>query len=316
MPHVEIPSAEFKVVLLGSSHIGKSSLVTRFSEGYYRENSRQPTVGAAFITKRITSSENVTCKVQIWDTAGAASFKPMAGMFYRDAAAVIVCYDVCSRESFEEMRGWLDELRVKTGEKEVVMAIAGLKADLLGEFGNVVPEREVELLADTLGLIYVTTSAKEDQNVTTLFQRVADQVLQNRREARIQKKYSEEAGDAVMDGENRQYSQIESRDATENIHPSGRDSPRRSKYDKKYKINTESESQATPRRTPKSKAKAKITVERKKRNSSRTPRRSKRDNTLLKDEKEVNSPKGYGCCQPVGCGAGESIDSGSGCIVS
>jgi small GTP-binding protein len=130
MPHVEIPQLDFKLVVLGSSHIGKSSLVTRFSEGYYRENSRQPTVGAAFVTKRIQSSENVTCKVQIWDTAGQANFRAMAHMFYGDAAAVVVCYDVGSRRSYDEMRGWLDELRVKTGD-EVVVAIAALKADLM-----------------------------------------------------------------------------------------------------------------------------------------------------------------------------------------
>lgn len=256
----------------------------------------------------------MTCKVQIWDTAGQASFRPMAGMFYRDAAAVIVCYDVCERESFEEMRGWLDELRVKTSD-EVVLVIAGLKADLVGEFGNAVPEREVESLADTLGLIHVSTSAKMDQNVTTLFQRVADQVLQNRREARIQKKYSEEAGEAAVNGENGQYQQIESRDATENIHPSGRDSPRRSKYDKKYKINTEMESHKTAQRTPRSKGKSKITVEKNRRSTSRTPRRSNQDNASLTDENEVKTPKGYGCCQPVGCGA-DGMDSGSGCIVS
>ncbi|KAL7504641.1 hypothetical protein ACHAXN_004361, partial [Cyclotella atomus] len=128
MPHVEIPSTEIKVVLLGSSHTGKTSLVTRFSEGYYRENSRPATVGASFVTKRIAhANENV--KVQIWDTAGAAHFKPMACMFYKDASAVIVCYDVCCETSFEEMRGWLEELRVKASQ-DLVVAIAGLKADL------------------------------------------------------------------------------------------------------------------------------------------------------------------------------------------
>lgn len=255
----------------------------------------------------------MTCKVQIWDTAGQATFKPMASMFYRDAAAVIVCYDVCSRESYDEMRNWLDELRQKTNE-DVVVAIAGLKADLMNEFGTqIVPEREVELLADTLGVIYLPTSAKADQNVSTLFQRVADQVLHNRREARIQMKKSEEMGEPVSNGENGHHSQLDLNDTTANHHPSGRDSPRRSKYDKKYKINTEGESQKAPPRTPKSKSKTKITVEKKKRSGSRTPRRSKREHdTLLEDENVVKSPKSssYGCC------AGESMDAGSGCTVS
>jgi len=183
-----MPQAEFKVVILGDSHIGKTSLVTRFAEGYYRENSRPATVGAFFITKRIQSTDNTPTKIQIWDTAGAESFRAMAPMFYENAAAVIVCYDVTSRESFDGMREWLDEVRrkVKVGE-EAVVAIAGLKTDLLqdGKSSAAVPEYEVEQLAEALGVLYLPTSAKLDTNVKTLFQRVADRVLQNRKNANI-----------------------------------------------------------------------------------------------------------------------------------
>ena len=172
------------MVVLGDSHIGKTSLVTRFAEGYYRENSRPATVGAFFVTKRILSSDNTATKIQIWDTAGAESFKAMAPMFYNNAAAVIVCYDVTRRESFEGMRGWLDEVRrkVKVGE-EVVLAIAALKTDLL-QSGSVaeVPEYEVQQLAEALGVIYLPTSAKSGANVEQLFVGVADEVLQIRQQ--------------------------------------------------------------------------------------------------------------------------------------
>jgi small GTP-binding protein len=73
MPHVEIPQAEIKVVILGDSHIGKTSLVTRFVEGYYRDNSRSATLGANFANRSIPSSSGVMTKVQIWDTAGVES---------------------------------------------------------------------------------------------------------------------------------------------------------------------------------------------------------------------------------------------------
>jgi hypothetical protein len=248
-------------------------------------------------------------------------------MFYKDASAVIVCYDVCCETSFEEMRGWLEELRVKASQ-DLVVAIAGLKADLLDtnyEGGEVVPQSEVEELADTLGVIYVPTSAKSNHNVNLLFQNVADEVLLRRREARkimIQKNNSEEnVGEScAMNGG--QDHVLEHRDAME-VHPSGRDSPRRSKYDKQrsYRVNTteaESSQKTPPPRTPKSgRSKTRITVDKKKRSGSRTPRRSNRDNTLLEDEMEIKTSNGgYGCCQPVGCGAGEGVDGGSGCIVS
>ncbi|KAL7531508.1 hypothetical protein ACHAXR_004082 [Thalassiosira sp. AJA248-18] len=179
-----------KVVILGDSHIGKTSLVTRFAEGYYRENSRPATVGSAFfVTKRIQPTSNIPTKIQIWDTAGAEHFRAMAPMFYKDAAAVIVCYDVTRRESFEGMRVWLDEVRQRKkgagNDDELVVAIAGLKTDLLQEKKNetmAVPEQEVEQLAEALGVIYLPTSAKTDRNVEALFQCVADRVLQNRQQ--------------------------------------------------------------------------------------------------------------------------------------
>jgi hypothetical protein len=181
-------------------------------------------------------------------------------------------------------------------------------------------------LADTLGVIYVPTSAKSTHDVNLLFQNVADEVLLRRREARksmIQKNNSEEnVGEScAMNGGQDQV--LKHRDAME-VHPSGQDSPRRRKYDKQrsYRVNTteaESSQKTPPPKTPKSNRSktTKITVDKKKRSGSRTPRRSNRDNTLLEDEMEIKTSNGgHGCCQPVGCGAGEGVGGGSGCIVS
>jgi small GTP-binding protein len=96
--------------MLGDSNAGKTSLVLRFAEGYYREGARSSTVGAFFITKRIQTSNGITCKIQIWDTAGQKQFRAMAPMYYKNAAAAIVCYDVTNPESYTVMREWLDEL--------------------------------------------------------------------------------------------------------------------------------------------------------------------------------------------------------------
>eukprot|EP00581_Thalassiosira_minuscula_P009647 CAMPEP_0183708180 /NCGR_PEP_ID=MMETSP0737-20130205/4566_1 /TAXON_ID=385413 /ORGANISM="Thalassiosira miniscula, Strain CCMP1093" /LENGTH=398 /DNA_ID=CAMNT_0025935999 /DNA_START=138 /DNA_END=1334 /DNA_ORIENTATION=+ len=186
MPHVEIPQAEFKVVILGDSHIGKTSLVTRFAEGYYREKNPlvSPTVGAPalFVTKRIQATDGTPTKIQIWDTAGANSFEAMASAFYKNAAAIIVCYEVCRRDSYEGMRRRLEEVRRKVRvNEEVIVAIASLKTDLLDnrnvDVSAAVPEYEAEQLAETLGMMYVPTSAKTDRNVQALFQTVADRVL-------------------------------------------------------------------------------------------------------------------------------------------
>lgn len=96
--------------MLGHTNVGKTSLVLRFAEGYYRENSRSPTLGAFFITKRLQTESGITCKVQIWDTAGQQQFRKMAPMYYKTAAAAVLCYDVSDVNSFDCVKDWLEEL--------------------------------------------------------------------------------------------------------------------------------------------------------------------------------------------------------------
>jgi hypothetical protein len=106
--------------MLGDTNVGKTSLVLRFAEGYYRESSRSPTVGAFFITKRVQTDAGITCKVQIWDTAGQSQFRKMAPMYYKTAAAAVLCYDVSNMNSFDCVKQWLDELSpVIKGEQYV-----------------------------------------------------------------------------------------------------------------------------------------------------------------------------------------------------
>lgn len=241
------------MVILGDSHIGKTSLVTRFAEGYYRENSRPATIGAHFKTKRITSSNNTPTKIQIWDTAGAKEFHAMAPMFYKNAAAIIVCYDVTCRQSFEGMRIWLDEVRRKVKvDDEVVVAIAALKTDLLQDGTNnnriepAVPEYEVEQLAEALGVIYLPTSAKTDMNVNALFQCVSDRVLQHRYSNNNNNMNTSFGGGAY--GSNNNNILINRDDLNSAPIPSTQ--PRtRDQYDKYYKKNSETSQESSQMNT-------------------------------------------------------------------
>mmetsp|Transcript_13149 Transcript_13149/g.24715 ORF Transcript_13149/g.24715 Transcript_13149/m.24715 type:complete len:339 (-) Transcript_13149:145-1161(-) len=188
MPHVELPQAEFKVVMLGDTNVGKTSLVLRFAEGYYRENSRSPTVGAFFITKRLLTESGITCKVQIWDTAGQAQFRKMAPMYYKTAAAAILCYDVCNARSFECVKEWIEELSSFIQAGSIVIAIAATKYDLIDEptieKSSLVPTSYAKELANSIDAIFIDTSARNDENVNLLFQKVAERVLLVREQAK------------------------------------------------------------------------------------------------------------------------------------
>lgn len=188
MPHVELPQAEFKVVMLGDTNVGKTSLVLRFAEGYYRESSRSPTVGAFFITKRVQTDAGITCKVQIWDTAGQSQFRKMAPMYYKTAAAAVLCYDVSNMNSFDCVKQWLDELSPVIKAGNIVIAIAATKNDLVDEptmnTSSLVPPAKARELAQSVDGIFIDTSARNDENVNLLFQRVAERVLHVREYAR------------------------------------------------------------------------------------------------------------------------------------
>ena len=80
---------QFKLVLLGESAVGKSSLVLRFVKGQFHEY-QESTIGAAFLTQ--------TVKFEIWDTAGQEGYHSLAPMYYRGAQAAIVVYDITNTE--------------------------------------------------------------------------------------------------------------------------------------------------------------------------------------------------------------------------
>merc|ERR1712113_628789 len=101
--------AQFKLVLLGESAVGKSSLVLRFVKGQFHKF-QESTIGAAFLTQTVLL-DDTTVKFEIWDTAGQERYHSLAPMYYRGAQAAVVVYDVTSNDSFERAQRWISELR-------------------------------------------------------------------------------------------------------------------------------------------------------------------------------------------------------------
>jgi small GTP-binding protein len=159
---------QFKLVLLGESAVGKSSLVLRFVRGQFFDY-QESTIGAAFLTQTVALNDT-TVKFEIWDTAGQERYHSLAPMYYRGAAAAIVVYDITSPDSFARAKSWVRELQ-RQGNPNIVIALAGNKSDLASK--RKVDPDEAKQYAEENNIMFMETSAKTAANVNELFVQIA-----------------------------------------------------------------------------------------------------------------------------------------------
>jgi small GTP-binding protein len=157
----------FKVVVLGDSAVGKSSIVTRYVNKQFHEF-QEPTIGAAFLTSKLDLEEN-QIKLDIWDTAGQERYRSLAPMYYRGAQAAIVVYDITNRSSFDGAINWIEELKKMTTHS--LIFLIGNKSDL--EDIREVDSDMVSNYARNNKCDFFETSAKSSLNVDMVFQKIA-----------------------------------------------------------------------------------------------------------------------------------------------
>lgn len=170
---------EFKVVVLGEKGVGKSCLVRRFIEGMFSIH-QQSTIGAFFLTKKCTTVDGTTIKMQLWDTAGQERFRSMAPMYYRNADAAIVVFDITSEDSFNKMKDWVEELKQHQVAESLILGIACNKCDL--ESHRVVSRARSQEFARKVHALLYDTSAKENIGVDDLFKTITEEMVRKRRE--------------------------------------------------------------------------------------------------------------------------------------
>jgi len=163
----------FKLLLIGDSGVGKSCLLLRFADDAYTE-SYISTIGVDFKI-RTFEQEGKTVKLQIWDTAGQERFRTITSSYYRGAHGIIIVYDVTDKESFNNVKHWVQEIE-KYAADGVNKLLVGNKCDLSSK--KVVSYDEAKELADGLDVQLLETSAKNSHNVEKAFQTMAHDIKQ------------------------------------------------------------------------------------------------------------------------------------------
>ncbi|XP_067346582.1 EF-hand calcium-binding domain-containing protein 4B isoform X2 [Channa argus] len=155
------PDRLFKVVLVGNSSVGKTSLLRSFCEGRFHPVTTA-TVGIDYSVKTLTL-DNVQVAMQLWDTAGQERYRSITKQFFRKADGVVVMYDVTVQESFKAVQTWLINVQEAAGEG-IPILLLGNKMDMEGD--REVSFKDAEQLAYGNKVMFFEVSAYTGKNVT------------------------------------------------------------------------------------------------------------------------------------------------------
>ncbi|ETV97161.1 hypothetical protein H310_09960 [Aphanomyces invadans] len=165
-----------KIVIVGCTDTGKTSLTIRYCHNNFNTLTAA-TIGASFMQKRIALDKH-KMTLQIWDTAGQERFRSMTPMYYRNAKAAILVFDITKEDTFEKVKGWLSDLRKYVAD-DIVLAVVGNKCDLPTSFHF----GRAEAFAREIGATAHQTSAQTGQGVEALFDTVSRSLLKKHLES-------------------------------------------------------------------------------------------------------------------------------------
>ncbi|TVU30492.1 hypothetical protein EJB05_22119 [Eragrostis curvula] len=170
----------FKILLIGDSAVGKSSLLVSFVAAAQLDDDIAPTIGVDFKIKFLTVGGK-KLKLTIWDTAGQERFRTITSSYYRGAQGIILAvlevYDVTKRESFTNLAEvWTKEIEANSANKDCVKMLVGNKVDKDDE--RMVTREEGLAFAQESGCLFLESSAKTRENVEKLFEELALKILE------------------------------------------------------------------------------------------------------------------------------------------
>ena len=164
----------FKILLIGNSNVGKSSLFLRYVDEIWKDNF-VPTIGVDFKIKSI-KIDNKTIKLQIWDTAGQERFRSLLSSYFKGANGILLLYDITNVNSFKSLSNWLIEIE-KNSSKNVKKILIGNKCDLNDL--RKIPINKGKEFADTYNMKFIETSAKNNVNINECFNILGKELLNN-----------------------------------------------------------------------------------------------------------------------------------------
>ena len=164
---------QFKIILLGDSGVGKTSLISRYMDEEFTEN-RPCTINTDFTIKSMIIDEYSSAQITIWDTCGQERYRSIARGYFKDAHGILLIYDVTDKRSFTDLDIWIEEIKKNTIKEDISIILIGNKTD--SKFRNINTE-QAENFAKNNNLMYCETSCKEGRNIENVFEMITKDII-------------------------------------------------------------------------------------------------------------------------------------------
>ena len=153
-----------KVILVGDSGVGKTTIIDRFLNKY-KEN-ESSTLSTSYYVKTETIN-NYKIHFQIWDTVGQEQYRSLNSLFFKDAQICLMVFDITRDETFDSIKNyWYDAIQ-QNGLEGTIIGIAGNKNDLYAY--EKVDRKEVRSFSEEIKSVFKFTSAKQNFCIKELF---------------------------------------------------------------------------------------------------------------------------------------------------
>ena len=174
-----------KILLIGDSFVGKTSLLLRFTEGNFPD-SHMATIGVEF-KEKIIKMEDKEVKLQIWDTSGQERFRSITKNFYKNADGIIFVFDVTNLKTFQNIKDWLNDS--EAAQNDFKKILVGNKIDLEKE--RLIDKVKMENFGAKKNMKCFETSAKDGKNVDEIFNVMAELILSNKTDEEIRQNFTQ-----------------------------------------------------------------------------------------------------------------------------
>ena len=174
-----------KILILGDSAIGKTSLLLKYVDGYFPKIYIS-TLGVEFKSKTINLN-GIDIKLQIWDTAGQERFHCITKNFMKGSDGIIFAYDITNRSTFGNLKNWISEAQEAAGDFEKI--IVGNKIDLEKE--RKVSKESLNKFCESKKIKGMEISVKKEINVNECFEALTKLIIEGKSKEELIQKYGE-----------------------------------------------------------------------------------------------------------------------------